>query len=69
MSPPLGAPGNLIIIEDDDEELNRQSDDEELNRQSDDEELNRQSDNFYIAELTFSMPVSFLLHCQECTSR
>ena len=50
MSPPLGTPGNLIIIEDD-------------------EELNGQSDNFYTAESTFSTPVSFLLHCQECTDR
>ena len=49
MSPPLGTPGNLIIIEDDEEELDRRS------------------DNFYIAESTFSTPISFLLHCQECT--
>ena len=48
-SPPLGAPGNPIIIEDDEEELDRRSND------------------FYTAELTFSTPVSFLLHCQECT--
>ena len=48
-SPPLGTPGNPIIIEDDEEELDRRSDD------------------FYTAELTFSTPVSFLLHCQECT--
>ena len=48
-SPPLGTPGNLIVIEDDDKELDGQSDD------------------FYTAELTFSTPVSFLLHCQECT--
>ena len=50
-SPPLGTPGNLIIIEDDNEELDGQSDD------------------FYTAESTFSTPVSFLLHCQECTDR
>ena len=49
MSPPLGTPRNPIIIEDNNEELDRQSDD------------------FYTVELTFSMPVSFLLHCQECT--
>ena len=49
-SPPLGTPGNLIVIEDDDEELDRRSDD------------------FYTVELTFSMLVSFLLHCQECTN-
>ena len=35
----------------------------------DDEELDGQSDNFYTAESTFSTPVSFLLHCQECTER
>ena len=35
----------------------------------DDDELDRQSDNFYTVESTFSMPVSFLLHCQECTDR
>ena len=34
----------------------------------DDEEFDGQSDNFYTVELTFSMPVSFLLHCQECTN-
>ena len=50
-SPPLGTPGNPIIIEDDEEELDRRS------------------DNFYTAESTFSTPVSFLLHCQECTDR
>ena len=50
-SPPLGAPGNPIIIEDDDEELDRRS------------------NNFYTAESTFSTPISFLLHCQECTNR
>ena len=50
-SPPLGTPGNLIIIEDDEEEFDRRSDD------------------FYTAELTFSTPISFLLHCQECTDR
>ena len=50
MSPPLGTPGNLIIIEDD-------------------EELDGQSDDFYTAESTFSTPVSFLLHCQECTDQ
>ena len=50
-SPPLGTPGNLIVIKDDDEEL---------------DELD---DNFYTAELMFSTPVSFLLHCQECTDR
>ena len=49
-SPPLGTPGNPIIIEDDNEELDGWS------------------DNFYTAESTFSMPVSFLLHCQECTN-
>ena len=49
MSPPLGTPGNLIVIKDDDEELDGQSDD------------------FYTVESTFSTPVSFLLHCQECT--
>ena len=49
--PPLGTPGNLILIEDDDEEFNRQS------------------DNFYTAESIFSTPVSFLLHCQECTDQ
>ena len=48
-SSPLGTPGNPIIIEDDEEKLDRRS------------------DNFYTAELTFSTPVSFLLHCQECT--
>ena len=48
-SPPLGAPGNPIVIED-------------VN-----EELDGWSDSFYTAESTFSMPVSFLLHCQECT--
>ena len=48
-SPPLGTPGNPIIIEDDEEELDRRSND------------------FYTAELTFSTPISFLLHCQECT--
>ena len=48
-SPPLGTPGNPIIIEDDEEELDRRSDD------------------FYMAESTFSTPISFLLHCQECT--
>ena len=36
-------------------------------KEDDDEELDGQSNNFYTAELTFSMPVSFLLHCQECT--
>ena len=51
MSPPLETPGNLIIIEDDEEELDRRS------------------DNFYTAESTFSTPISFLLHCQECTNR
>ena len=51
MSPPLGMPGNPIVIEDDNEELDRWS------------------DNFYTAESTFSMPVSFLLHCQECTNQ
>ena len=50
MSPPLGTPGNPIIIEDD-------------------EELNGRSNDFYTAESTFSTPVSFLLHCQECTNR
>ena len=50
-SPPLGTPGNLIIIEDDDEELDGLD------------------NNFYTAELTFSTPVSFLLHCQECTDQ
>ena len=49
-SPPLGTPGNPIIIEDD-------------------KELDGQSDNFYTAESTFSTPVSFLLHCQECTNQ
>ena len=49
-SPPLGTPGNPIIIEDD-------------------EELDGQSDDFYTAESTFSTPVSFLLHCQECTDQ
>ena len=48
-SPPLETPGNLIVIEDDDEELDGWS------------------DNFYTAESTFSTPVFFLLHCQECT--
>ena len=48
MSPPLGAQGNPIIIEDSDEELDGQDND------------------FYTPELTFSMPISFLLHCQEC---
>ena len=47
-SPPLGAQGNLIIIEDSSEELDGWD------------------NNFYTAELTFSTPVSFLLHCQEC---
>ena len=51
MSPPLGTPGNPIIIEDDNKELDGWSDD------------------FYTAESTFSMPVSFLLHCQECTDQ
>ena len=51
MSPPLGTPGNPIVIEDGNEELDRLSDD------------------FYTAESTFSMPVSFLLHCQECTNQ
>ena len=51
MSPPLGTPGNPILIEDDDDELDKQSDD------------------FYTAESTFSTPVSFLLHCQECTNQ
>ena len=50
-SPPLGTPGNPIIIEDDEEELDRRS------------------DNFYTAESTFSTPISFLLHCQECTDQ
>ena len=50
-SPPLGTPGNPIIIEDDEEELDRRSDD------------------FYTAESTFSTPISFLLHCQECTDQ
>ena len=48
MSPPLGAWGNPIIIEDSNDELDRQDDD------------------FYTAESTFSMLISFLLHCQEC---
>ena len=51
MSPPLGTPGNPIIIEDDEEELDRRSDD------------------FYTAKSTFSTPISFLLHCQECTDQ
>ena len=51
MSPPLGTPGNPIIIKDDDEELDGRSDD------------------FYTVESTFYMPVSFLLHCQECTDQ
>ena len=34
-----------------------------------DEELDRRDDNFYMAESTFFTPVSFLLHCQECTDR
>ena len=50
-SPPLGTPGNPIIIEDDEEEFDRRSND------------------FYTAESTFSTPISFLLHCQECTDR
>ena len=51
MSPPLGTPGNPIVIEDDDKEPDGWS------------------NNFYTAELTFSTPVSFLLHCQECTNQ
>ena len=31
------------------------------------EELDRWDNDFYTAESTFSTPVSFLLHCQECT--
>ena len=31
-----------------------------------DEDEDGQDDNFYPAELTFSTPISFLLHCQEC---
>ena len=50
-SPPLGEQGNLIIVEDSDEELDRQDDD------------------FYTMKLTFSMPISLLLHCQECTDQ
>ena len=48
MSPPLGTPGNLIVVKDSDKELDGQD------------------NNFYTAESTFSTPVSFLLHCQEC---
>ena len=50
-SPPLGTPGNPILIEDDNDKPDGQSDD------------------FDTAESTFSTPVSFLLHCQECTDR
>ena len=35
----------------------------------DNKELDRRSDDFYTAESTFSTPVSFFLHCQECTDR
>ena len=37
--------------------------------EDDEEELDRRSDNFYTVESTFSTPVSFLLHCQECTNQ
>ena len=33
------------------------------------EELDGWDDDFYTAESTFSTPVSFLLHCQECTDK
>ena len=37
--------------------------------EDDNEELDGQSDDFYTAESTFSTPISFLLHCQDCTDR